>query len=85
MRVDAALLVAGLAVAAVELAVEQRTIIPGVEPPYVIAQVTPEECNTDGGVRLVCTLLTDHPADLKIGIRVRLQAAAPPGADTALA
>jgi uncharacterized OB-fold protein len=64
--------------------VETRAIIPGVEPPYVIAQVTPVGCE-DGAVRLVCTLLVDDLSALAFDMPLRLETAAVPGASVRLA
>ena len=65
-------------------AVEPRRIIPGMEPPYVIAQVTPDGCE-DGAVRLACTILVDDPSGLEIDMPLRLVTAVVPGADVTLA
>ena len=65
-------------------AIEGRGVIPGMQPPYVIAQVTPDEC-ADGTVRLACTLLTDDPSCLEIDMPVRLVARPAPGSTVALA
>jgi uncharacterized OB-fold protein len=64
-------------------AVEQRAVISGMQPPYVIAQVTPGGC-LPGEVRLVGTLLVDDPATLEIGMPVRLVSARAPGSTIAL-
>lgn len=65
-------------------AMEPRPIIPGMEPPYVIAQVTPNGCE-DGAVRLACTILLDDPSVLEINMPVRLVPAVVPGSDVTLA
>ena len=64
--------------------VEGRAIIPGFTPPYVIAQVTPDDCE-DGTVRLICTLLVDDPSVLCLDMPVRLLTAAAPGSTVTLA
>jgi len=65
-------------------AVEHRSVIPGFEPPYVIAQVTPAGCS-EGEVRVSCTLLVDDPTTLAIDMPVVLVTAQAPGAETVLA
>jgi uncharacterized OB-fold protein len=65
-------------------AIEHRPVIPGFDPPYVIAQVTPAGC-AEGEVRVSCTLLVDDPAALAIGMPVVLATATAPGAKTMLA
>jgi uncharacterized OB-fold protein len=64
-------------------AIEHRAVIPGFEPPYVIAQVTPDAC-APGEVRLVGTLLVDDPDRLEIDMPVRLVTAPVPGTNTVL-
>jgi uncharacterized protein len=63
--------------------VEVRPVIPGMVPPYVVAQVTPAECE-DGDVRLVGTLLAD-PDQLQLGMPLVLQPVTAPGSDRHLA
>ena len=65
-------------------AVEERTVIPGLRPPYVIAQVTPDGC-AEGEVRLIGTLLVADPSELAIGRPVRLVPTPVPGADVVVA
>jgi uncharacterized protein len=65
-------------------AVEGRTVIDGMEPPYVIAQVTPAGCD-EGDVRLIGTLLVEDPSVLELGAPVRLVPSAPPGSSVQLA
>ena len=64
--------------------VEGRRVIEGMDPPYVIAQMTPAGCE-DGEVRLIGTLLVADPATLHIGAEVRLAPAVRPGSDVSLA
>jgi uncharacterized OB-fold protein len=64
-------------------AVEERSVIAGMVPPYVIAQVTPSEC-ADGDVRVVGTVLADASA-LTIGMSLQLRPETAPGSDIALA
>jgi uncharacterized OB-fold protein len=73
----------GTVVSLYSWAVETRPVIPGMEPPYVIAQVTPVECE-DGAVRLVGTLLAD-PRELEIGMPLELRAVLAPGSGRHLA
>jgi uncharacterized OB-fold protein len=64
-------------------AIELRAVIPGMQPPYVIAQVTPDGCD-DGGVRLAGTLLVEDPSVLQIDLPVRLVFTPAPGSDVTL-
>jgi uncharacterized OB-fold protein len=63
--------------------VEGRPVIVGMEPPYVIAQVTPDGCE-EGEVRLVGTLLGD-PSNIEIGAPVRVVPSAAPDLSVPLA
>jgi uncharacterized OB-fold protein len=64
-------------------AIEGRAIIPGLTPPFVIGQVTPEECG-EGEVRLIGLLDVAH-SDLEIGLPLTLRPAQVPGFDKRLA
>jgi uncharacterized OB-fold protein len=64
-------------------AVERRSVIPGLTPPYIIAQLTPEGCD-EGSVRLVGNLLTDAPESLVLGMPLMVRSGALPGSDVAL-
>ncbi len=63
--------------------VEERSVIQGMIPPYVVAQVTPAECE-DGAVRLIGTLIGD-PADLELGMLLTLCPRAVPASDVVIA
>lgn len=64
--------------------IEERPVIEGMKPPYVIAQVTPDGC-AEGDVRLIGTLLADDPSTVEIGARVRLDSSAVLGLPVPLA
>lgn len=64
--------------------VESRSVIEGMDPPYIVAQVTPDGCD-DGEVRLIGTLLVDDPSVLEIGARVSLDPSATRGLPVPLA
>lgn len=64
-------------------AIEGRTVIEGMEPPYVVAQLTPTGCD-EGTVRLVGTLLTEAPEELRIGMPLTIGRVVVPGSDLSI-
>lgn len=64
--------------------VEVRPVIQGMAPPYVIAQVTPAECE-DGDVRLIGTLLVEPDRQPELGMALTLRTVPAPGSERHLA